>query len=64
MPVGDQDVDDAGVLDDAGAALPGTFGQRAGQVGRVGFPVGGQPDRADEVVDTHDGIAVESLAPA
>ena len=40
---------------------PGALGQREGQVGRVGLAVGGQPDRADQVVDPHHRIVLESL---
>ena len=49
------------VFDDPRPAHPGSFGQRTGEVGRIGFAVGGQPDRANEVVDAHYRIVLECL---
>ncbi len=44
------DPDHPGLLEDSGAAVPGALSERSGDVGRVGGPVTGQPDRAEQVV--------------
>ena len=41
--------------------LPGASGQRLGEVGRVGPPVAREPDRAEQIVDLHQGEALEGL---
>ncbi len=57
----DQDLTDPDVLDDRGAAHPRPACQGLGQIGRVGRPVAGQPDTADQVVDRHQRVARERL---
>ena len=60
-PLVDQDVGDAHALEDADSPGPRTFGERLGEIGRVGAPVAGQPDRPDEVVVADEGIALLGL---
>jgi len=50
-----------GALDDSGPTQPGALGEGERQIGRIGPPVGGQPDGPDEVVDPHHRIVFQRL---
>ena len=60
-PSVEQDVGHSDALVDAHPELTGALGERLRQVGRIGPPIAGQPDRAEQVVGAQQRKTVRRL---